>query len=226
MIYIPNKLAIYLYISLILLAMTMSSCKQKQNEESMSKYEGPVIIDLNDPNSITKWEQSDWNALHSKIEIVKFKHFGGHLKGKDDGQNKLIGVQMCNALPEGILEQKKSLEQFLANEEELHRKVRDSIYNYYAQVYKDYRKAYKIASMLYGVHDLNEILPVIIKGDELDGLVEFQAMLVHPPKDGYSKIGIEFNCSWDEEHGLGIVICDSKVEQTGLAEVAILPYPP
>lgn len=220
---VPNKLICLL----VVLAMIMSSCKHKKDEEHMASYAVPDKIDLTEPNTIVKWEQSEWNVLQSKIEIVKLKYFGGHLKRKDEGQDSLIGVQMCGALSEGIRPaQKKALELLVDNEAEIHRKVREAIYNYYGQSYEVYNKAYKTAHMLYGGVDYNEILPEIVRGDELDNLVEFQEMLVHPPKDGQSKIGIEFNCSWDEEHGLGVVVCDGEVEQTGMAEIAILPYPP
>jgi hypothetical protein len=210
---------------LIVLAMVMISCKHKKSEELMANYTVPEKIDLTDPNSIVKWEQSEWNVLKSKIKVTKLEYFGGRLKRKDEGKAILIGVQMRGALSEGILPaQEKALKELVDNEEEVHGKVREAIYKYYNQSYQDYKKGFEIAQALYGIRDYTALLPKVVRGDELDDIVEFQEMLVHPPKDGHSKIGIEFNCSWDEEHGLGVVVCDGEVEQAGMAEVAILPF--
>lgn len=34
-------------------------------------------------------------------------------------------------------------------------------------------------------------------------------------------IGISFDCSWDQENGLGIRLIDEKVEEVGYQDVAI-----
>ncbi|MGP0065082.1 MAG: DUF6985 domain-containing protein, partial [Isosphaeraceae bacterium] len=35
------------------------------------------------------------------------------------------------------------------------------------------------------------------------------------PRKGVSRIGVVMRCSWDEEHGLGLVISGDKIESVG-----------
>ncbi len=74
--------------------------------------------------------------------------------------------------------------------------------------------------MFGGESDTGDVLPEVIKGDELDRLVTFGRIRVFSPKDGVSKAGIECGCPWDEEHGLGVLLSGDEVENVGMADIA------
>jgi hypothetical protein len=63
---------------------------------------------------------------------------------------------------------------------------------------------------------LNELLPEIKDGNELDDKITLMRVYVYDS----NFIGLDFACSWDEEHGLGVLLQNFKVNDIGLSEVA------
>jgi hypothetical protein len=49
-----------------------------------------------------------------------------------------------------------------------------------------------------GQADVNAVLPKIVNGNELDGLVYFDRLYVLRPKDGVVRVGVVLHCPWDE----------------------------
>jgi hypothetical protein len=70
------------------------------------------------------------------------------------------------------------------------------------------------------------VLPEIVKGNELDGLISFKIVYISRPEKGVSWIGIVLDCPWDEENGMGLVIAGGDVERVGNAGVALLGLMP
>ena len=64
------------------------------------------------------------------------------------------------------------------------------------------------------------MLPQIVKGNELDGLVSFQTIHLFRGKDGVVRVGIVLDVPWDEENGMGVAIAGGEVEGVGDAGVA------
>ena len=62
--------------------------------------------------------------------------------------------------------------------------------------------------------------------DDVDGLrdlVELIGVYVHPiRRDGRPYVGLEFNCPWDPEHGLGVLMNGGRAVETGGGDTAIL----
>ena len=62
--------------------------------------------------------------------------------------------------------------------------------------------------------------------DSLDGLYELIyliGVMVHPiDRSGVPYVGFEFGCSWDTEHGAGVLMNGTRVVETGGADTAIL----
>lgn len=50
-------------------------------------------------------------------------------------------------------------------------------------------------------------------------------VLAHP-KEGFTRIGFGFSCSWDEEHGLGVLTHCGRIIATGCADEAFSEYFP
>lgn len=114
--------------------------------------------------------------------------------------------------------QLKTLEQFLYSEEKIAIDVGKNIYSYYEDVYPDYYEG--ASSIDDDPSSIEMFLPKIVNGNELDNLIKLNSILMHPCIDNVCRVGLNFYCSWDEEHGLGILIKNNKVVQTGFADTA------
>lgn len=69
----------------------------------------------------------------------------------------------------------------------------------------------------------SEDLPVAENAADLSALVNIEALYVHQvTKDRIPYVGIEFTCSWDEEHGLGALIHGTRAVDIGGADTAVL----
>ena len=180
------------------------------------------VIDPRDPGSITRWEASAYNVWRSKIEVVGVACFRDKMTEKGHSEAKPVAIEICNALDSGITaEQRAALERFKESESELYAKVRAAIYAEYRKSYSTYKQASSLGAVMFGggQADVNAVLPKIVKGNELDGLVSFGTLYVRRPKDGLVRLGIVLQCPWDEENGMGVVIANGEVERVGDASV-------
>jgi hypothetical protein len=71
-------------------------------------------------------------------------------------------------------------------------------------------------------------MPTIGRPEELLGLIGLSIVHILPiARDGLTSIGFEFGCTWDEEHGLGVLTQNGRVLEVGAADTAFsdaLPY--
>lgn len=68
-----------------------------------------------------------------------------------------------------------------------------------------------------------ELMPDIKSTGDLRTLIGLSSVNIHQvQKDGIPYAGFEFGCSWDEEHGLGILMHGTRMVEIGGAETAIL----
>ena len=83
---------------------------------------------------------------------------------------------------------------------------------------EDYDKALKE----YGE---DEDIPVVKNEEELKELLMPLSVTIHSTvKDGYNYIGYGFDCSWEEEHGLGILTYKDTVIEHGGEDHAFLQW--
>jgi len=119
-------------------------------------------------------------------------------------------------------QQRKTLVEFQKREKEIYDKTKVSIYKFYHKIYPIYKEAITNGYRIYNndIESLNkmldELLPKVKKGDELDGKIALMLIYVYDS----NIIGLEFICSWDEEHGLGVLLQNFEVKKIGLGEVA------
>jgi len=68
-----------------------------------------------------------------------------------------------------------------------------------------------------------KLMPDISSADELRSLMGLSSVNVHQvQKDGIPYVGFEFGCTWDEEHGLGVLMHGTRTVKIGGAEIAVL----
>jgi hypothetical protein len=75
----------------------------------------------------------------------------------------------------------------------------------------------------YSGEEKAELMPDIKSTEDLRTLIGLHSVNVHPvQKDGIPYIGFEFGCTWDNEHGLGILMHGTRTAEIGGADAAIL----
>jgi hypothetical protein len=86
-------------------------------------------------------------------------------------------------------------------------------------------KEYPTLQEQYGYSDREkaELMPDVRAVQDLRGLIGLHSVNVHPvQKDGIPYAGFEFGCSWDGEHGLGILMHGVRTVEIRGADAAIL----
>jgi hypothetical protein len=69
----------------------------------------------------------------------------------------------------------------------------------------------------------DEWMPDVLSSDEFRSLIGLHSVHVHPlTKDGLPYFGYEFGCTWDEEHGLGVLMHGLRVVEIGGADTAFM----
>jgi len=188
----------------------------------------PPGLDLASPSSVNAWERSDWNVLGCKMEVRELRWLVGALDPEKDGKIRRVGLRLCGAFADGVAdEQLSALQYLIENEKSLFASVREAIYTHYREHRKDWLQGWQLGAALYGDGDMdiNAFLPEVKNGTELDRLVMIADIYISRPVDGSSQIGIELNCVWDDEHGLGVCIADGKIKEVGGADVAYVVTP-
>lgn len=70
-----------------------------------------------------------------------------------------------------------------------------------------------------------KVMPDLESPEGLRALIGLHSVNVHPIlKDGIPYVGFELGCSWDEEHGLGILVHGVRTVRIGGADTAILRW--
>lgn len=80
---------------------------------------------------------------------------------------------------------------------------------------------------MYGYDDdeAAELMPKIKRADQLRTLIGLSNVhLLNVAKDGISYIGFEFGCTWDDEHGLGVMTYRNRVVEVGGADTSFLAW--
>lgn len=73
----------------------------------------------------------------------------------------------------------------------------------------------------FGVPELaSTLVPNINTLEEMETLLSYPILHLHPPREGVNCLGLSFECTWDVEHGVGVLLLGDKVEGAGPAEVA------
>jgi len=143
----------------------------------------------------------------------------GAYGGRGTGASSDGSVEVVFA-PEGrdaspLTEQELSLiSWFLENEGRVSDAAKDAIF----QKYPDLQESYD-----YSPSEKAEFMPDISSVEDLRQLIGLYAVNVHQiEKDGLPYIGLEFGCTWDEEHGLGVLMHGTRPVEVDGSHTALL----
>ena len=116
--------------------------------------------------------------------------------------------------------QRKNYIGFLEKQNLLTPEILNKIFEYYKGAYKDYKTGWTMAGNI-SEAELEKYLPKPTTAENLKKFITPAVIHIQNPKDAVEgTIGIEFDCTWDEVNGLGILIKNWKVSQVSIAEIA------
>ena len=112
------------------------------------------------------------------------------------------------------LEELATVEWLLSNEPRISEAVKAAIFAAYPGLRDEYG---------YSEEELAEFMPELTSSEGLKKLIGLTAIHIHQvAKDGIPYVGFELGCSWDPEHGVGLMMHDTRVVDLGGADSAIL----
>ncbi|MEK4112857.1 hypothetical protein ABIC86_002878 [Paenibacillus sp. DS2363] len=112
--------------------------------------------------------------------------------------------------------QRDAFSQFKANMPSIVKESEDKILEYYLENFEDYR------AMQSDSEEVEKIAPKISSIDELGRLVTPTGLLIrYDFEDGIRRVGILCDCTWEQEHGLGIGVENEEVIEVGLQDIVL-----
>jgi uncharacterized protein DUF6985 len=96
--------------------------------------------------------------------------------------------------------------------------IAESLLNSLLEKYPSLRRQYG-----YSKEDEANLMPVVTTVNDFRSMIGLHSVNVHPiSRDGVPYVGFEFGCSWDDEHGLGVLMHGTRTVEIGGADTAIL----
>jgi uncharacterized protein DUF6985 len=106
------------------------------------------------------------------------------------------------------------IEWFLQREALVSAAVLSSLLKAYPSLQRDYG---------YSGKEKAQLMPDVLKSADFRELIGLHTVFVHPlDKNGVPYLGFELGCTWDIEHGLGVLMHGLRVVQVGGADTAFL----
>lgn len=180
----------------------------------MNKQELPIF-----PKFV--WDEYFWITSVYFSKWAGFQNQNGPYGSISDNRTSDGNIKIVFA-PEG-----RSEGPLLDNEKELVKWVidnQDSLYDCLINtLFESYPKIRKEFLDYVDQNETNDLLPRIFTPEEIKKITGIVSINVHPiKKDGKPYVGIELGCTWDDEHGLGVLFCGTELIEIGGADTAIL----
>ena len=164
-------------------------------------------------------------SLEGEVELVAWKEFqnrSGPYASPSQPENSTglfkidVGGDMVVETPTITPEHLAAYEHLLADQEKVRSSILASLLNWYSELRpRVFREVEEIGWSMPEVHQTHDFRRLI-------GLSSIHLMNVH--RDGMAYVGYEFGCSWDEEHGLGVMMHGDRVVEVGHADKSFLTW--
>src|SRR6185436_951456 len=116
--------------------------------------------------------------------------------------------------------QKKNLQEFIAKQDSLFPAILNAIFEEYKRSYPAYKEGWSKTGRLSDV-ELEKHLPKPTTPADLKAFISPGVLHIQNKKEcKLGTVGIEFDCTWDIENGLGVMIENWKVVKTGVGEAS------
>lgn len=111
--------------------------------------------------------------------------------------------------------QKEAYSNFIHNIQEIMDTVEEAIFNYYQEIYVDYRD-------MVGADEADKIAPIVEKKESLANLVTPTQLIVRRVRNnGIRRLGLLFDCTWNIENGLAVKFEDEEVVEVGFQDIVL-----
>lgn len=98
--------------------------------------------------------------------------------------------------------------------------IRDSILERLLTDYDQMSETYE-----YEPEEAAKWMPPVESRSDFEPLISLLAVVIHQVhKDGMAYIGFEFECTWDDEHGVGVMMHRQRIVKIGGADSAVLSW--
>ena len=173
-----------------------------------------------------KFDRFDWSGQLKQDYWLGCLTRLDKLDGKKSDGSIELRVAPLETPP--CLEQKSAYEFFLDNTEKIYSNLLDAVFEIYPEERNFYREGYGWREDLsqeeeqefekeYGAD-----VPEFGSPEELKKVICLRSIYIQATaKDSVAYIGFEFDCNWDEEHGLGVVMHRDRVVEVGQADASL-----
>ena len=115
--------------------------------------------------------------------------------------------------------QKKNYDGFIAKQDLLTPEILKKFFDFYKSSYADYKKGWTITGNI-NDKELEKYLPTPTTPENLKPFITPAIVHIQSKKNcEEGTLGIEFDCTWDIENGLGVLIKNWKVTEASVAEI-------
>lgn len=116
--------------------------------------------------------------------------------------------------------QKKNFDNFVSKQDLLTPEIIQKIFDFYKSSYANYKSGWTMTGQI-SDEELEKHLPKPTTPENLKRFITPAIIHIQNKKDCKDgTIGIEFDCTWDIENGLGVLIKDWKVIEASVAEIS------
>jgi hypothetical protein len=173
-----------------------SSCDSSNRDKIAEKIESSNILIEDSLDNEIKLKM-DFNTFDTIVEVI------------------------FNNTKDSISEmQKKNYENILSKQAVLTAEILKNIFSFYKRSYSTYKEGWSYMGKISN-KELEKYLPIPTTPENLKPFITPAIIHIQNKKDcKIGTFGIEFDCTWDLENGLGVLIEDWKVKDAGLAEVS------
>ena len=157
---------------------------------------------------------------HSKKVMIDTTNNEYKLTARFNSFDTMVEVLFVDTKDSISKTQNKNYEGFIAKQDLLTPEILKKIFDFYKNSYSDYKEGWTMSG---GTSDkeLEKHLPTPMTPEKLKAFITPAIVHIQNKEDcKEGTIGIEFDCTWDIENGLGVNIRNWKVVQVGSAEVA------
>lgn len=104
------------------------------------------------------------------------------------------------------------VDRFLASADDMAPKVLEAVYRHYLEIFDEYAE-FAAEEQL--------VMPAANAPADLRELISLTEVFIHPVEhEDRQYVGYEFNCTWETEHGLGVLMHGDRVVRVGEADNA------
>jgi hypothetical protein len=168
------------------------------------------------------WDDYFWTGKVVLLSWAGFQSRGGAYgavssRAKSDGNARLTVTPVNDEeRTPPVHAQIRAYQLLLDNEPKVHDSVLLAIFAKYPGMRDSYG---------YDDEEAAELMPEIERAEQLRMLIGLSNVhVLNVAKDGIAYIGFEFGCTWDGEHGLGVMTHRDRVIEVGGADTSFLAW--